>query len=260
VPTEAELARQTCGKIQEAKMKEEEKCAAVFLTKCFGVEPKFEPRGEDTPPDFSIGRRAFEVRRLNQRFLNENGVYEPLEAVDFRISPAVDGELKKIAFSKDRGTFWWGLRFQRPLGDTPGKIARQLAELAGAFYRDDSNGPKEIEAGNVVLDVFRSADPHGTAFVAGYRSDNDSGGFDGAVYPISIRLALEEKIKKTHAIAAEFDRWALVLVDYIGFGTDANDIRNIDAPLEHFNSIVVINWDGTLLLEWPNNSLTMLEA
>jgi len=72
---------------------------------------------------------------------------------------------------------------------------------------------------------------------------------------------LEDKTKKTRAIAAEFDRWALVLVDYIGFGiADANDMGDFDAPLEHFNSIVVINWDGTLLLEWPKNSLAVLEA
>jgi hypothetical protein len=63
-------------------MKPEERIASEFLKKHFGRTPAYEPLGQSIPPDFSMDGTAFEVRRLNQRFLREDGTNEGLEQID----------------------------------------------------------------------------------------------------------------------------------------------------------------------------------
>lgn len=92
----------------------------------------------------------------------------------------------------------------------------------------------------------------------GYSSDNDSGGMLGDIYPTSIRLALEDKIAKTKGIAKKFDRWILILVDDVLPGMmEPNDIGPLHLDLGHFRSVVIINQDGSLALEYPDGSLKL---
>jgi hypothetical protein len=94
----------------------------------------------------------------------------------------------------------------------------------------------------------------------GYTSDDDSGGMLGDIYPTSIRLALEEKITKTKDIVDRFDRWVLILVDYILPGMmEQNDLGPLNLKLGHFNSVVIINPDASLALEYPDGSLKLHE-
>jgi hypothetical protein len=241
-------------------MKPEEESAAKFLNIRFKAEPVYEPLGASKPPDFAIGRTAFEVRRLNQRYFHGDGTHEALEHIDFRLGGAIYGEFSKIAFSEERGTFFWGLDFKRPLQDEPGSIARQLAKTAREYYGGTSREHIEIKSGNVTLDIFASDHPLGFAFVPGYRGDDDSGGCFGAIYPASICLAVTEKIAKTEAIAAKFKHWGLVLIDDIGHGMlEPNDLGKLDLRLQHFDSVAIINWNGSLALEWPEGSLSVCE-
>jgi len=94
----------------------------------------------------------------------------------------------------------------------------------------------------------------------GYTGDDDSGGMLGDIYPTSIRLALEDKIAKTKGIADKFYRWVLILVDDVLPGiTEPTDISPLHLNLGHFRSVVIINPDGTLALEYPHASLKLHE-
>ena len=82
----------------------------------------------------------------------------------------------------------------------------------------------------------------------------------GDIYPTSIRLALEDKIAKTKHIADKFDRWVLILVDDVLPGMmEPNDVGPLDLNLDHFRSVVIINPDASLALEYPNGSLKLHE-
>jgi len=236
-------------------MKPEEQSARKFLTEPFGKDPRYEPRGAGTPPDFCIDRAAFEVRRLNQRYFRKDGSNEGLEQTDYRLNLAVRNELAKIPLSNGRGSFFWILSFRRPLKNY-GRIAARLGRAARDHYFEGSRKRRVIEADGVALDLIPASNPQRNAFLSGGVVDDDSGGFVRDLYFSSIRLALEEKIAKTKGIAEQFDRWVLILVDFILPGLmDPSDIGPVDFKLEHFSSVVVINPDGTLALEWPAGSL-----
>jgi hypothetical protein len=236
-------------------MKREEQIAYEFLTKCFGEEPRYEPLGKSTAPDFAIASTAFEVRRLNQRYFNEDGSNEPLEDADFRLNRAVRETLAKTPFTNEGGSFRWGLKFKRPLKDEPGKIAKRLADVARDYYRQGCRKQLDVASDGVTLDLIPVDVVNGRAFLSGYDFDGDSGGMLGDIYPVSIRLALEGKISKTKTIANKFDRWILVLIDDIFGLTNTEEIGPIDLKLEHFNGVVVLNQDGSVALEWPEGSL-----
>lgn len=241
-------------------MKPEERIASEFLTKRFGKIPAYEPLGQSTPPDFSIGGTAFEVRRLNQRFFREDGTNEGLEQVDIPLNRALHRELSKIAFSPQGGTVFWGSKFRRPLEGEMSSIVNQLSAAAHEYYSGVSRKPTEIAAGGVTLDLFPASKPQGKALMSAYRSDNDSGGMFGDIYPTSIRLALEDKVAKTKDIAERFSRWTLILVDDIMPGLmEPSDIWLLDLNLHHFRSIVIINPDTSFALEYPEHSLRLHE-
>jgi hypothetical protein len=243
----------------ELTMKAEERIASEFLTKHFGKMPTYEPLGQSTPPDFSIGGTAFEVRRLNQRFFHKDGTNEGLEQVDIPLNIALRKELSRIPFSAQGGTVLWGSRFRRPLTNMT-NVVNQLAQAARQYYSGASREPKEIVIGGVTLDLFPASEPLGQAMILGYRGDDDSWGMFSDIYPISIRLALEDKINKTRGIADKFDRWILVLVDEIlPTMMGPSDLGPLHMNLGNFRSIVIINPDASLALEYPNGSLKLQE-
>jgi len=114
-------------------MKPEEEVASDFLKVRFSKEPRYEPLGRGKPPDFSIDGTAFEVRRLNQNFI-QNGDAEGLEEVSRPLEKSVYCELGKIPFSPNLGSFYWGLRFERPLSSRISEIGRELASRARSHY------------------------------------------------------------------------------------------------------------------------------
>jgi hypothetical protein len=241
-------------------MKPEERIASEFLTKHFGKMPTYEPLGQSTPPDFSIGGTAFEVRRLNQRFFHKDGTNEGLEQVDIPLNRALHRELSNIPFSEEGGTIFWGCKFRRPLTARVGRIVKHLAAAAQEYYSEGSRKPKEIAVEGVTLDLFPASTPVGKALRMGYTGDDDSGGMLGDIYPTGIRLALEGKIAKTKGIADKFDRWVLVLVDDVMPGImEPTDIGALHMNLGHFRSMVVVNPDASLALEYPCGSLKLQE-
>jgi hypothetical protein len=249
------------GGVNLCPMKPEEELAGKFLKTCFGSEPTFEPLGRSTAPDFSINKTAFEVRRLNQYFIDEDGIPEGVEQIDRRLHGAVRGELRKIAFSTERGSYFWGLEFRRPLPVEPRNVAKELTELARSHYLAGSRTPMAVGLNGVTLDLIPASDPHDTAFVWGFQADGDTGGFIGGIYPPNIRLALEDKISKTKDIAGKFERWVLVLIDSILPGImSPSDIGEVDLDLQHFNSVVILNPDATVVMEIPDNSLKGCET
>lgn len=237
-------------------MKREEKIADSFLKERFGQEPAYEPLGENTAPDFSIGRTAFEVRRLNQIHA-DNGTAESLERAAYPLETALRGELSKIPFSSEIGSFFWGLRFERPLRSAVGKIAREIAREARVHYLNATRFKQTVTAHGVEVELIPASNSYGKAFLSGYTVDGDSGGWVNQVRLTNIEFALKEKIEKTERVARKFDRWFLVLVDSITAGISwDDDLGLMSLELGHFHGVTVLNSDGSPAMEWPRNSIS----
>lgn len=237
-------------------MKREERIAKAFLKAYFGIEPVYEPLGHGCPPDFQIGSTVFEVRRLNENYIREGGKPEGLEQASYSLNKAVLGELGDVPFSSRMGSFFVGLRFARPLRAKPGKIARELAKKARLHYSSASRVRQTITASGVTAELIPASTARGRAFVPGFEVDDESGGLLGEIYRNNIQVALEEKISKTRKLAQNFDRWVLLLVDSIAPGTSwLDEVGAMTLDLQHFNSVAIINPDGSLEVEWPRNSL-----
>ena len=87
-------------------MKPEELVASEFLAKHFNRKPIYEPLGKSTAPDFCVDGTAFEVRRLNQRHIHEDGSNEGLEQVDIPLNSALDENSPEFHFrSKVEASF-----------------------------------------------------------------------------------------------------------------------------------------------------------
>lgn len=237
-------------------MKYEERIASRFINSRFRRAPIYEPCGESTPPDFSIGRTAFEVRRLNENFIDKDGHAEGLEAASHSLNRAVFGELGKIPFQPSTGSFFVGLNYARPLQVKPSKIARELAKAAQPHYSAGAKVKRVIGASGVTVQLIPASTALGKAFIPGFEEDGESGAYVSELYETNIQMALDEKIAKTKNIAHKFDHWVLVLVDSISPGIDwANEIGGWTPDLQHFNGVAIINPNGRLAWEWPKNFL-----
>ena len=160
-------------------MKHEEQIAEGFLRTYFREEPTYEPLGKGAPPDFCVGRTAFEVRRLNQRYLHNNGTAEGLEQVSYSLNRAVYGELSAIPLAPHGGSFFWGLNFERPLHTRVAKIAKEIAKRASSHYSSGSREKQTIVAHGVVVTLIPASNSYRQAFLPGYEVDEDSGGWLG---------------------------------------------------------------------------------
>jgi hypothetical protein len=235
-------------------MKPEEKSAFNFLKSRLGVEPTYEPLGKSRPPDFAVAKSAFEVRRLNQRYFHQDGTNEGLEELEIPLAMAVRRELSQVPFAEDKGSFFWGLDFRRPLSARVPEVARAIATRAQGHYLSGQRQRTVVLEDHVSLELIPASASNGKAFTPGYRADGDSGGAIGQIYPASIEVALNEKISKTRAVSTEFDRWELILVDFI-LGFEPGDVGTLSGlNFGHFNSIAVIDLDGRLIFEWPEDA------
>jgi hypothetical protein len=240
-------------------MKYEELVVRDFLVRRFQREPLREPLGTSTAPDFAIGKTAFEVRRLNQQYVNPDGSVEGLEKVDFSLTRALVSELDKIDFRRDTGSFFVTVSFLRPLHSKVGKIARVLAREARSYYSTGSRNQKAISTTGVRLQLVPSTVPRDQAFIVVPLSDDDSGGLIDPMYRDNIQFALKEKIDKTKEIATRYEQWVLVLVDFIMPGYSwMNDVGLIELQLGHFQCVVVVDQNGVELMQLPRRSLEVL--
>ena len=242
-------------------MKFEETVAEKFLCNRFAVAPKYEPLGPSKAPDFSIAASGFEVRRLNQRYFHPDGTNEALERIEYPITIALRNELQSVRFSEPMGTIFWGLGFRRPVAVRPRDVATFLGTAARNYYAAGLRKRERLTYSNVELELIPASDSIGKSFAMGYISDDDSGGFLGHIYPISIELALKDKIAKTQGISDRFDHWGLILVDMIlPEMMEPSDVGPLDhLALGHFNSLVIIDPSGKLSLDLPKNSLTLFD-
>lgn len=241
-------------------MKKEEKSAQIFLKNYFKKEPIYEPIQKSSPPDFCIDNIAFEVRRLNQNYVYENGNIEGLEQLTYALGK-VYNELKQVPFLPKRGSFWWKIKYARPLPVKVHKIVKDLIKQVCNYYSSNELiACKNFASYGVTIELTPTGKLYKEAFLSTIEIDNDSDGLIRDLYRDNIQIALKDKIEKTKNIKDKFAYWVLVLVDAITPGIAwVDEMKVINFKIQHFTSIVIINQNGIYLMEWPDNSLNTLQ-
>jgi hypothetical protein len=99
---------------------------------------------------------------------------------------------------------------------------------------------------NLSLDLFRSGKDHGSFFLLGASSDDDSGGFVMGELERNLRLCVTEKEQKIEPFRSRYLDWWLVLADHIDYSMDEEDRPIFRAEVmpqisHRFSKIVLID-------------------
>lgn len=223
-----------------------ERLAQLYL-KSLGLGPvHYEPDG-NIPPDFQVdGRIAVEVRRLNQNHEAPDGTYEGLEQLWIPLWQRLKRHLPSLGPSRDGECWYVCVDFSRPLDEW--KVLRPLLDAAlHSFMTNPSRRETTIQiTSHFAIDLIKSSKDHGSCFVLGASSDDDSGGFVLGEVARNLRLCIEEKERKIAPYRAKYGSWWLVLADHISYSMDLED-RNtfrseIMPSIQHtFDKIVLID-------------------
>jgi hypothetical protein len=183
----------------------------------------YEPDG-NIPPDFSVGGRiAVEVRRLNQNFEFSDGSRQGLEQLAIPLWKRFKTYLPSLGPSLNGECWYVGLDFRRPLEEW--KTLRPLIE---SELRTFTALPVRTRTTvkitpNLSLDLLRSGKDHGSFFLLGASSDDDSGGWVMGEVERNLRICITEKEKKIEQYRSKYPAWWLVLADHIDYSMDAED-------------------------------------
>jgi len=233
-------------------MKPEEIVVEKYLRKAYGRRIKYEPRGKDTTPDFSIDDvYAVEVRRLNQQFFDGENT-EGLEQLSFSIYNVLKDVLVSFDCLYSGKSFWVFIDYERPLGKNMREIKLEMKKTFENFLQAETSLPCTLQVNeNIEFQVYSSEPINGKIFRLGGESDGDAGGGVISVYIENIRYCIAEKSLKIKPYISQYREWSLYLVDYMELGlgyNEINGIKNAISDLGEFHKVAIINYTGEFLL------------
>lgn len=223
-----------------------ERLAQMYLESLNLGPVLYEPAG-NIPPDFLVaGRIAVEVRRLNQNHETSDGRYEGLEQVWIPLLQRLKKHLPSLGPSRDGECWYVCIDFSRPLDEW--RTLRPLLDAALISFMEDSFR-RQITiqiTPNFAIDVLKSGKDHGSFFMLGASSDNDSGGWVMGEVERNLRLCIKEKERKIAPYREKYRDWWLVLADHVDYSMDPEDRVTFRAEvmptIEHsFDKIVLID-------------------
>ena len=206
----------------------------------------YEPDG-NIPPDFLLGSGiAVEVRRLNQNYEFADGSTQGLEQLAIPLWKRFKTFLPSLGQSVNGECWYVGLDFRRPLEEW--KTLRPLvkSELCTFMARPLRSRTTVQITPNLSLDLLRSGKDHGSFFLLGASSDDDSGGWVMGEVERNLCFCITEKEKKIEPYRSKYPEWWLVLADHIDYSMDKEDRPVFRAEvmprIQHrFSKIVLID-------------------
>lgn len=204
-------------------MDDSERLADQYLRSLGLGEVVYEPDG-NIPPDFCVGGRiGVEVRRLNQNFEFSDGSRQGLEQLSIPLWKRFKTFLPTLGPSLDGECWYVGLDYRRPLEEW-----RTLRPIVEAQLRAFMSSPTRVQSTVLVtpslsLDLIRSGNDHGSFYLLGASSDDDSGGWVMSEVERNLRLCIEEKERKIEPHRSKYSEWWLVLADHIDYAMEEED-------------------------------------
>lgn len=210
----------------------------------------FEPDG-NIPPDFLVdGQIAVEVRGIHQ-LVPASDEAETLESITHLSTPLLNAIVKCLAgFGTNDGPTWGVcIDFKPPLQKFR-KVKKAINEALTPIARMQSPTQTQIElqpCPGLTLKLVK-AQQRPDVFVLYSISDARSGGWTVAETAISTSTAIEEKAAKVAPYQVKYQRWWLVLVNYVTLGLDAQDIPAFKSTLgsahDPFEKVILLDPGG----------------
>jgi hypothetical protein len=204
-------------------MDDSERLADQYLRSLSLGDVIYEPDG-NVPPDFCVGGKiAVEVRRLNQNYEFSDGSSQGLEELAIPLWKRFKNYLPTLGPSLNGECWYVCLDFRRPLEDWKTLrplVESQLRTFMALPVRARTTVPISP---NLSFDLFPSGKDHGSFYLLGASSDDDSGGFVMGEVERNLRLCIAEKERKIKPYRSKYLEWWLVLADYIDYSMDPED-------------------------------------
>jgi hypothetical protein len=200
-----------------------------------------EPDG-NIPPDILIdGKIAVEVRRLNQH-VEINGVYEPLEDLEYRLAPKIIKMIRGYDNLKSDITSYVSFKFKRPL-IVKKNLLKVVKDLLDARL-ECLNEANEYELDNFTIKFRPSTKVYNRPYVFAWYSDDDDGGLVINNILENLKIVIEEKERKILPYKEKYQHWWLAVNDKIGFEIDDIDLVQLQTSFNiptFFERIIFIS-------------------
>jgi len=206
----------------QRQMKYEEEIARNFFERQGFTNLIYEPKGNRTPDFLLNDEIAIEVRRLNQYLTNEIKP-RPLEELYYDLIPNLQKLFNTYNKVDHTSSAFVSVYFSRPLKVDKNLIGK-ISEILNKHLLIMESVMNYNVGENLILKIFPSDQRLEHQFNFGTLSDNDSGGFVLSNIPDSLKLIIKEKEGKITPFYAEYKNWWLVLIDFIGYGIDGNEL------------------------------------
>lgn len=207
-----------------------------------------EPEGKKKFPDFSVGGQAVgvEVRRLNQHFMQRNGVPVGFEKAEFDTLPPLHAMLEEFGPSADGECWRVTIDYRRPI--TWKRLRQDTKDALTAFKAQEQRTPTYLAISETLgIELTRASKDCGAFFVPFVSADWDVGGNAAGIAADNLRTCIEAKERKVvPPIQSRYSAWWLILVNHIdkhmelkfyqGIGSD------LDPPLAHpFDRVIIVD-------------------
>lgn len=219
-------------------MKYEEKITENYFKSLGYNDIVFEPKGNRTP-DFVINNEiAVEVRRLNQHY---KGV--PLEAAAYSLIPKIENQLKSFGNGQHQQSAFVGIYYSRPI-----KYTKQIQNKIEVVLETHSDKMEKQEnyyiADNLRIKIFPSPVKLEYQYNFGTSLDCNQGGFVLSNILDSLKQIIPVKYNLIQPFKTEYKFWWLALVDFIGYGIEDFEIKNLRESIDFdlkFDKVYIIS-------------------
>lgn len=136
----------------------------------------------------------------------------------------------------------------RPLPKSK-QIKKALTASVTEFLSHNESVPFRCIIGNLEISLVKSVHAQIEAVTPGLFSDQNSGGWVEEIYHKEIQQCINEKsLKVTKNAKTNYPRWALILVDTIGFFKQSDNLKECPFDIKQFESVTIISTDSKRLL------------
>lgn len=222
-----------------------EKLVEGFLQSLGLSDIVYEPDG-NVPPDFLIGGTiAVEARRLNQLHTDVSGKVVGLEQADVPLWRTMTKVVHGFeCANRPPTTYGIFYHFGRPIPPQT-VVTKDVTSELEAFIAGDRVTPFKVSLPcGIQLHIFDWKMDKGTAFRIAGSLDQQSGGYVVGNLQAALQFAILEKEAKVAPYRAGYKDWWLVLIDFVSWGTDENDRRQLFSGwgVQHdFDKVFVVN-------------------
>ncbi len=221
-------------------MDDSEQIAHDYLKHVGFEDLVFEPEGYKTSPDFLVaGTIAVEVRRLNQNWKSAKPgeKREGLETMRISIFSRMKTLLSSLGLPTESGSWFVLVRFKRPVPEWR-KIEAEVREKLTQFRQGQPLASTAVRlSDDFSILLVPTSRPNPFCFVLSGGTDGDSGGWVIPELERNLRLCIEEKTEKMSSIRGKYQKWWLVLIDHINYGSE----EVLQIPPHDWDKIILVS-------------------